>query len=51
MRTFWILAGDRHVGLIRLEDPTDETPIFDLRIRQAWWGRGFGQGAVVWLTE
>lgn len=43
---FWI--GD--VGLLRLFDLADGTPMFDLRVRSAARGRGVGTAAVRWLT-
>jgi RimJ/RimL family protein N-acetyltransferase len=50
-RTFWIMAGNEHAGLIRLFDLDDGTPMFDLRIRAARRGRGLGGAAVGWLTR
>lgn len=50
-RTFWIGAGDDTVGLIRLMDLGDETPLFDLRIRSRWRGQGFGVQALAWSTR
>ncbi|MEV1168639.1 GNAT family N-acetyltransferase [Nonomuraea sp. NPDC049784] len=49
-RTFWVLADGERVGLIKLLDLADETPMFDLRIGQEWRGRGLGAKAVAWLT-
>jgi RimJ/RimL family protein N-acetyltransferase len=49
-RTFWIMAGNEHAGLIWLFDLDDGTPMFDLRIRAAHRGRGLGGAAVGWLT-
>ncbi|UBU15828.1 GNAT family N-acetyltransferase [Nonomuraea gerenzanensis] len=49
-RTFWLLADGERAGLVRLQDLEDGTPMFDLRIRQAWRGRGLGSAAVKWLT-
>lgn len=49
-RTFWIVDGGSRVGLIRLMDLADETPMFDLRLRAAHRGRGLGRAAVAWLT-
>ncbi|MFG1702551.1 GNAT family N-acetyltransferase [Nonomuraea sp. M3C6] len=49
-RTFWVLADGQHAGLVRLQDLPDDTPMFDLRIRQSWRGRGLGTAAVAWLT-
>jgi RimJ/RimL family protein N-acetyltransferase len=48
-RTFWIIADDARVGIVRLFD-LDDGPMFDLRIRAADRGRGFGAHAVEWLT-
>jgi RimJ/RimL family protein N-acetyltransferase len=50
-RSFWIVAGDESVGLVRLMDLTDGTPLFDLRIRAGRRGRGIGVRAVTWLTR
>lgn len=51
---FWIRSGDHTVGLIKLfdlKDIGDGYPLFDLRLRQAWRGRGIGLQAVRWLTR
>ncbi|MFI9598490.1 GNAT family N-acetyltransferase [Streptomyces sp. NPDC052043] len=52
-RSFWIFADeDEHpVGLVRLMDLTDGTPLFDLRIRAGHRGLGIGRAAVTWLTR
>jgi RimJ/RimL family protein N-acetyltransferase len=50
-RTFWILLDDMPVGMIRLFDLDDETPMFDLRISSAHRGRGLGTRALRWLTD
>jgi RimJ/RimL family protein N-acetyltransferase len=50
-RTYWIIMNNEHVGLIRLWDLGDSTPMFDLRIRAADRGRGIGTRALGWLTE
>ncbi|MBF8188955.1 GNAT family N-acetyltransferase [Nonomuraea sp. K274] len=49
-RTYWVLADGERAGLIKLLDLADDTPMFDLRIRRAWRGRGVGTRAVAWLT-
>ncbi|GAA3532269.1 hypothetical protein GCM10022419_009130 [Nonomuraea rosea] len=49
-RSFWVLAVGEHAGLVRLQDFADDTPMFDLRIKKAWRGRGLGARAVTWLT-
>jgi RimJ/RimL family protein N-acetyltransferase len=50
-RTFWVLADGERAGLVRLQDLADDTPMFDLRVRAAWRGRGLGKAAVAWLTR
>ncbi|MFE7187443.1 GNAT family N-acetyltransferase [Streptomyces erythrochromogenes] len=49
-RTFWISDGDDPLGLVRLMDLGDRTPVFDLRIRTRYRGRGVGGHALAWLT-
>ncbi|MFJ7776132.1 hypothetical protein [Streptomyces yangpuensis] len=46
-RTFWITDGDDDLGLVRLMDLGDSTPVFDLRIRTRYRGRGIGGHAVL----
>jgi RimJ/RimL family protein N-acetyltransferase len=51
--SFWLRAGGRIVGLIRLfdlDDVDDGSPMFDLRIATTQRGRGIGRFAVDWLT-
>ena len=50
-QNYWITDRGRRVGLMRLEDLSDDTPMFDLRIRAADRGRGYGRAAVAWLTD
>ncbi|MFG2992325.1 GNAT family N-acetyltransferase [Streptomyces sp. NPDC048257] len=50
-RSFWIAAGGDTLGLIRLMDLGDSTPVFDLRIRSPYRGQGIGGRALTWLTE
>ncbi|MGW7435296.1 GNAT family N-acetyltransferase [Streptomyces sp. NPDC054849] len=50
-RAFWITTGDDTLGLIRLMDVGDETPVFDLRIGSRYRGRGVGARALTWLTR
>lgn len=42
--------GGRH-GLVVLEDPQDETPMFDLRLAEESRGRGLGRAAVRALAD
>lgn len=48
---FWITDGDTRLGIIRLMDLDDGTPLFDLRIAAAARGKGVGTAAVGWLTR
>lgn len=50
-RTFWIARAGHPVGLIRLFDLGDDTPMFDLRIAFDHRGQGLGRAALAWLTE
>ncbi|ARE76152.1 MULTISPECIES: GNAT family N-acetyltransferase [unclassified Streptomyces] len=49
-RSFWIAGGGETLGLIRLMDLGDGTPVFDLRIRSRYRGQGIGPRALTWLT-
>jgi RimJ/RimL family protein N-acetyltransferase len=49
---FWVcLDNTERVGIIRLFDLEDYTPMFDLRILGKYRGRGFGKKCVKWLTD
>ena len=52
--SFWILdESKKEIGFIRLfdlEDVDGGYPLFDLRIRAEYRGRGLGKSAVQWLT-
>jgi RimJ/RimL family protein N-acetyltransferase len=39
------------VGIVTLRDLGDPTPVFDLRLRSAYRGRGLGSAALRWLTD
>ncbi len=53
--SFWILDElSKEIGFIRLfdlEDVDDGYPLFDVRIRADYRGRGLGKAAVQWLTR
>jgi len=49
-RAFWITVDNADAGLIRLMDLGDSTPVFDLRLRAKYRGRGAGSQALRWLT-
>jgi RimJ/RimL family protein N-acetyltransferase len=49
--TFWIAERGVRVGLVRLMDLGNGTPLFDLRVAAAHRGRGIGTAAVAWLTR
>jgi len=51
-KTFWIiLNNNKRVGLIRLSDLQDDTPVFDLRILGTYRSKGIGERAINWLTN
>lgn len=52
-RSFWVRTTDgaETAGLVTLQDLQDPTPLFDLRLRTAYRGRGLGTAAVRWLTQ
>ncbi|MFC1849475.1 GNAT family N-acetyltransferase [candidate division CSSED10-310 bacterium] len=51
-RTFWIIInGQTRIGLIRLFDLQDQTPVFDIRLLRDYRGRGYGTQALQWLTD
>ena len=50
-RTFWIVVDEARVGIVSLQDLEDPTPVFDLRIAEAWRGRGVGRQAVQWIAD
>ncbi|CAM2894759.1 GNAT family protein [Saccharomonospora xinjiangensis] len=49
-RTLWVTAGERRVGVVRLFDLDDDTPLFDLRITENDRHRGIGTRALRALT-
>ena len=51
VRSFWIRLAEVAVGIVTLRDMADPTAVFDLRLRSAYRGRGFGTIAVRWLTD
>jgi RimJ/RimL family protein N-acetyltransferase len=48
---YWIVDDGARVGLVRLMDLDDGTPLFDLRVATSARGRGVGEAAVRWLTS
>ena len=48
---FWMVDGTTEIGLVRLFDLDEGTPLFDLRLSSEARGRGAGTAAVRWLTE
>lgn len=45
-RTLWVVHDGEHVGVVRLDELTDDAPLFDLRLAEAHRGRGIGRGAL-----
>jgi GNAT superfamily N-acetyltransferase len=50
IRSFWVIVDGERAGLVRLYDLDDGGPMFDLRLRTPYRGRGIGTTAVRWLT-
>ncbi len=55
-RTFWILDGDKKIGVIRLFDLgddklDDETPLFDIKITKEYRSKSVGEQSLKWLTD
>lgn len=57
-KTFWIKDTDdkTEIGVIRLFDlgigpDDDETPLFDIKIKEEYRGKGIGKQALIWLTD
>lgn len=52
--TFWIRLDGTTVGIVRvfdLDDISDGSPLFDVRIAESYRGQGIGGEAVRWLTD
>ncbi len=47
----WIEVAGERAGLLVLRELEDPTPVFDLRLRAPYRGRGLGRAAVRWLAE
>jgi len=51
-KTFWVIFnGETKVGMIRIFDLQDSTPLFDIRICSKYRGMGIGTTSVKWLVE
>lgn len=49
--TFWLVHSELgRIGIVRLEDLRDETPMFDLRLASRFRGRGLGLEALIAIT-
>ncbi|CAG9620453.1 GNAT family N-acetyltransferase [Sutcliffiella rhizosphaerae] len=50
-KTFLIKVNNETIGMVRSFDLEDESCLFDLRIKEAYRGKGRGAHAVKWLTD
>jgi len=50
-RTLWIVSDDRRLGVLRLDDISDNAPLFDIRLAEEVRGRGIGQAALRVATQ
>ncbi len=49
---FWVVSSEHgRLGLVVLEDLTDDTPVFDLRLAEEHRGRGYGVPVLTALTD
>lgn len=48
--TFWVFEAEQRLGLVRLTDLDDDTPMFDVRLRETARGRGVGTRVVSRVT-
>jgi len=51
VESFWIVDDDERVGVLRLFDLEDPTPMFDLRFQTRHRGRGLGPQALAWMAD
>lgn len=48
----WLIHREHvRIGLVRLEDLEDPTPLFDLRLATSWRGQGLGEQALTAITS
>lgn len=51
-KCFWVIGEDRtKVGLIKIFDLNDPTPLFDIRLKTEFRSMGFGEKAVKWIVD
>jgi len=50
-KSFWALADQSPMAVVRVFDLTDITPLVDLRVANEARGRGIGTEALRWLTQ
>lgn len=50
-RTLWVVRDDERVGVVRLDDLSDNAPLFDLRLAEDVRGRGIGRAALRAATD
>lgn len=51
VESFWVRLGSQRVGVIRLFDLSDLTPLFDLRVVSMHRGEGIGTAALRYATD
>ena len=49
--TFWIEKEKEKIGLLRIYDLDDGTPLFDIRFSNQNSGRGLGTESIKWMTD
>ncbi len=51
IKTFWIAFNNEKIGVIKLFDLEDEIPLFDIRIKAKYRGKGVGEYSLKWLIK
>jgi len=51
-KTFWVISDqDIKMGMVRIYEMEDPTPVFDIRISSKYKGMGIGTSTVKWLVD
>ncbi|TCP19149.1 RimJ/RimL family protein N-acetyltransferase [Scopulibacillus darangshiensis] len=50
-QTFWVENEGEKIGYISIFDLSDNTPLFDIRLKSKYRNKGFGEKCVLWLTD
>ena len=54
IQTFWILSEHKKIGFVRIfdiENDDESSPLFDIRIKEEFQGKGYGTKSVFWTVN